>query len=467
MDVNIQFLGAAKSVTGSKYLLDISGKKIMVDCGLFQGLKQLRLRNWNDFPIPPKEVEVIIITHAHIDHIGYLPRMVNGGFHGRIICTQATEDLMKIMLLDAAKLQEEEARFALKRGYSKHAKPEPLFTIDDAERVLTLVESYPMEKQIDIENSVTITFHNVGHILGAAFVEMDLRGTTQKKKIVFSGDVGRYDDPILYNPKAIPQADVVLVESTYGDRLNPMNKVAVDLAKIIHEAVDHDGVIVIPAFAVGRTQTLIYYFHQLMEAKAIPILPVYIDSPMAIRATDIYERNSAYHKIEVKKVHEEFMSIFDSSNIHFCNTAESSKALNDIKSPCIIISASGMLTGGRILHHLYHRLRNEQDTFLFAGFQAEGTRGRTILQGGKFVKLFGEQVPVNCHVREIHGLSAHADQSELLRWLDGLNVAPKKIFITHGEETVAMNFAATIRQKRGWDPIVPSYLQSFELFKGI
>ena len=467
MDVNIKFLGAAKSVTGSKYLLEINARKILVDCGLFQGLKELRLRNWDDFPIPPESVEVIIITHAHLDHIGYLPRMVNGGFHGRVICTQATEDLMKIMLMDAAKLQEEEARFAFKRGYSKHAKPEPLFTTEDAERVLTLVESYPMEKEIDVLNSVNVTFHNAGHILGAAFVEIDLQGTAHKRKIVFSGDLGRYDDPILYDPKVIPQADVLLVESTYGDRSNPVNKVAEDLTRIIHEAVDQNGLIVIPAFAVGRTQTLIYYFHQLMQAKAIPNLPVYIDSPMAIRATDIYERNNAYHKIEVKKAHGELISIFDSSNIHFCSTQESSKALNEIKSPSIIISASGMCTGGRILHHLYHRLRNEHDTILFAGFQAEGTRGRAILQGEKFVKLFGEQVPVNCHVREIHGLSAHADQSELLRWMGDLREAPKRTFITHGEEAVAVNFANIIKQKRGWDPTVPGYLESFELFKGI
>ncbi len=327
MDVKIRFLGAARSVTGSKYLLEISGKKILVDCGLFQGLKELRLRNWDQFPIPPEEVEAIIITHAHIDHIGYLPRMVKGGFHGRLICTRATEDLMQIMLKDAAKLQEEEARFALKRGYSKHLKPEPLFTIEDAARVLALVESYPMEERIEIANSIQVTFHNAGHILGAAFVEMDLQGTSQKKKIVFSGDVGRYDDPILYDPKLIPQADVLLVESTYGDRLNPVNKVSDDLTKIIREAVDQNGVIVIPAFAVGRTQTLIYYLHQLKQAKAIPDLPVYIDSPMAIRATDIYERNSPYHKIEVKRTNGDRVSIFDSSNIHFCNTQESSKAL--------------------------------------------------------------------------------------------------------------------------------------------
>ena len=327
MDVNIKFLGAAKSVTGSKYMLEIDAKKILVDCGLFQGLKELRLHNWDNFPIPPEEVELIIITHAHIDHIGYLPRMVNGGFHGRVICTHATEDLMKIMLTDAAKLQEEEAIFAFKRGYSKHAKPEPLFTTDDAERVLTLVESYPMEMQIDVMNSVKVTFHNAGHILGAAFVEMDLQGTANKKKIVFSGDLGRYNDPILYDPKAIQQADVLLVESTYGDRLNPMNKVAEDLAKIIHEAVDQNGAIVVPAFAVGRTQTLIYYFHQLMQAKAIPNLPVYIDSPMAIRATDIYERNSAYHKIEVKSTRRahQYFRLFEYSLLYYAGKFQSAQ----------------------------------------------------------------------------------------------------------------------------------------------
>jgi metallo-beta-lactamase family protein len=448
-------------------LLEIDQKKILVDCGLFQGLKELRLRNWEDLPIDPKEIELIIITHAHIDHTGYLPRIVKNGFHGKIICTQATEDLMKIMLKDAAKLQEEEAVFAFKRGYSKHSKPEPLFTSEDAEQVLTLVESYPPGKKVELSPVVSITFHNAGHILGAAIVEMNLIGASQKKKIVFSGDLGRYDDAIMRDPAAIEETDVLLVESTYGDRQNPMEMVEEDLTTLANEAYRHDGVIVIPAFAVGRTQSLIYYFHKLMQAKAIPELPIYIDSPMAINATGIYERWSAYHKIEVTKTPEAPISIFDSPNIHFCNTRESSKALNSIKNPCVIISASGMCTGGRILHHLYHRLGRENDTFLFAGYQAEGTRGRTIVEGGKVVKVFGEQVPVKCHVRQLHGLSAHADQTELLKWLGHFRKAPKLTFIVHGEEKTATDFSKIIGERLQWRTRVPAYLESVELFSGI
>jgi metallo-beta-lactamase family protein len=339
---------------------------------------------------------------------------VKDGFNGKIICTNASEDLMKIMLLDAAKLQEEEALFAFKQGYSKHSKPEPLFTTDDAKSVLTMVESYPYEREINLLPNVSAIFHNAGHILGSAFVEVKLKGENQEKKIVFSGDLGGYDDPIMYEPSAMAEADILLIESTYGNRINPKDSVEKDLEHIVNEAYQHNGAIIVPAFAVGRTQSLIYYFNKLMTSGAIPTLSVYVDSPMAINVTDLYERHSSMHKIKVKKEQNKLISIFDAPNIHFCNTSESSKALNEMKKPCIIISASGMATGGRILHHLFHRLRRENDTVLFAGFQAAGSRGRRILEGEKSVRIFGEDVPVNCHVREIQGLSAHADQSELM-----------------------------------------------------
>lgn len=467
MNVSVKFLGAAKSVTGSKYLLKFDSTKILVDCGLFQGLKELRLRNWDTFPGDPSAIQQIVITHAHIDHLGYLPRMVRSGFSGRIICTHATHDLMEIMLRDAAKLQEEEAQFASNRGYSKHLHPEPLFDLEDAENVLSLVKSYPMEEAIEVIPNVTVTYHNAGHILGAAWIEMNLKGTRESKRIVFSGDLGRYNDPIMYDPKDCYQADVLFIESTYGDRLNPMDKVQEELVRITLEAIRNNGVILVPAFAVGRTQSLIWYFHQLMKEKLIPNLPIYIDSPMAISATDIYERNSSYHKIEVKKKDGDLISIFDSPNIHFCNTVESSKALNNINTPCLIISASGMCTGGRILHHLYHRLRKPCDTILFAGYQAEGTRGKSILQGNPSITIFGEEVPVNCHVREVNGLSAHADQSELLHWVSRFGKKPKRLFIIHGEEKAAMKFADLIREKMGWESEVPDYLESTELFSSI
>lgn len=466
MKVRLKFLGAARSVTGSKYLLEVDNKKVLIDCGLFQGQKELRLRNWDRLPIDPKTIDLVVITHAHIDHIGYLPRLVKDGFHGRIICTHASEDLMRIMLKDAAKLQEEEALFAYKRGYSKHDKPEPLFTEEDAERVFELVDSIRFEKEVKLFPNLSLVYHNAGHILGSAIVELMLEGSVTKKKIVFSGDLGRNDDPIMHPPKAITQADILLIESTYGDRLNPIDKVEEDLAKIINEANDRNGVIIVPAFAVGRTQLMIYYFHMLMEKKAIPTLPIYIDSPMAISVTDLYERHSNEHKIKVSHIDGKLISIFDDPHVHFCNSTESSKALNDIKKPCIIISASGMATGGRVLHHLYHRLQRENDTVLFAGFQAEGSRGRRLLEGEPTIKIFGEDVPVRCQVRVINGLSAHADQTELLQWLGNFKESPKMTFITHGEIESATTFSKKI-EEMGWKPIIPEYLESFELFDGI
>lgn len=467
MDVKIKFLGAAQSVTGSKYLVDVDNKKILVDCGMFQGQKELRMRNWSPLPIDPKEIDIVLITHAHIDHIGYLPRLVKGGYKGKIICTAATQDLMSIMLLDAAKLQEEEAVFALKRGYSKHEKPEPLFDELDAKAVLPLTMRQPMKKDFFVLPDVTASFHNSGHILGAAFIQLHLKGKSQTKTITFSGDLGRYEDPILYEPDPLPPTDILLVESTYGDRLNPMVDVEGQLCSVVDEACANGGALVIPAFALGRTQSLIYYLIALMKVKKISTLPIYIDSPMAINVTNLYERHSELHKIPVTKEHNDLISIFDSPNIQYCNTRESSQALNGIKKPIIIISASGMATGGRILHHLSHRLPNENDTVLFAGYQAEGSRGRKILEGEDTVRIFGKDIPVRCHVREVHGLSAHADQSELMRWISTLQQTPKQVFITHGELESATTFSKLIQEKLGWNVTIPKYLEEVELFKGI
>ncbi len=467
MDVAIKFLGAARSVTGSKYLLEIDDKKILVDCGMFQGQKELRLRNWDKLPLDPQDIDIVVITHAHIDHTGYLPRLVKDGFSGKIICSAATEDLMQIMLLDAGKLQEEEVLFAFKHGYSKHSNPEPLFNTDDARLVMHLVEGHPFKKEIRLLPNVSITFHNAGHILGAAIVEMKLKGSTQEKKIVFSGDIGRYNDPIMYDPEAINDADILLTESTYGDRINPMTDVDDQLAKTVNETYNHNGVVVIPAFAVGRSQLLIFYLQKLIEAKKIPLLPIFLDSPMAISVTNLYEKHAEAHKIKVTKSRDELISLFDASNIHFCNSRESSKALNEMKNPGIIISASGMATGGRVLHHLYHRLPHEYDTVLLAGYQAEGSRGRRILEGEKSIRIFGQEVSVRCQVREVHGLSAHADQTELLRWLRNFKKAPKTTYIVHGEIESATAFSKAIQEKLGWNTVIPEYLERVNLFSGI
>lgn len=466
MDVRIKFLGAVKSVTGSKYLLEIDDKRILVDCGLFQGQKELRLRNWSKLPIDPNEIDIVVITHAHIDHTGYLPRLVKDGFGGKILCTHATKDLMEILLLDAGKLQEEEAQFAFKRGYSRHSKPEPLFNADDARKVLAMIEGNPINSKIQIAENITIAFKNAGHILGAALVEMYLKGEKQQKKLVFSGDLGREEDPIMLPPAQIRQADILLVESTYGDRVNPMDDVERDLAAAINDSYNRGGMVIMPAFAVGRTQNLIYSLNKLMTSDKIPNLPIFIDSPMAISVTDLYEKHSKNHKLKVEHVNGALVSEFDTPNIHFCNSPESSKELNDRKDSGIIISASGMCTGGRILHHLYHRLPNEKDMILFVGFQAEGTRGRDILEGASSVRIFGIDVPIKCNVREIHGLSAHADQMELMKWISHFESSPKMTFITHGELSAASVLQNKI-QALGWNCFIPDYLESFELFKSI
>ena len=467
MNVRLKFLGAAQTVTGSKYLLEFDTVKIMIDAGLFQGVKELRLRNWDKLPVDPKDIDYLLLTHAHIDHVGYLPRLVKDGYKGRIICTHATADLTKIMLKDAAKLQEEEAIFAFKRGYSKHSKPEPLFTTVDAEQAMSLLQGQPMNTSINIFKDVSVRFLNTGHILGSSSIEMTIKGENQTKKIVFSGDIGRYNDVIMNEPESVEEADILLVESTYGDRVNPLVKVEEKLTEIVNEAVAHEGAVIIPAFAVGRTQTLIYYFNKLMNEGAIPTLPIYIDSPMAINVTNLYERHHGIHKIKVEHRGDDLISIFDSPNIHFCQTRESSQALNSIRKSCIIISASGMCTGGRILHHMTHRLPREHDTFLFAGYQAVGTRGRDLLEGEKTIRIFGEEVPVRCRVRKVNGLSAHADQTELLRWLEGFKKAPKQTFITHGEPETAQAFAKIVTEKFGWNTTVPEYLESVRLFEGI
>lgn len=467
MDVVLKFLGGAQTVTGSKYLLEVDRKKILMDCGLFQGKKELRLRNWYPLPVAAEQIDFVLITHGHIDHIGFLPRLIKEGFRGRILCTDATRDLMKIMLLDAAKLQEEEALFAFKQGYSKHSKPEPLFTEQDAKRVLDFVEGFSLQKEISFAPGLALKFHYAGHILGAASIELTVSGSTQTKKIVFSGDLGRYNDPVMHEPAALTKADVLIVESTYGGRSNPVEEVEKNVSRVVHESITRNGALVIPAFALGRTQTLLYYLHKLQEENKIPSLPTYIDSPMAIKVTDLYESHASYHRIPVARARGQLISLFDSPNMHFCQTVESSKAINDIKKPIIVISASGMSTGGRILHHLFHRLPRREDTVLFVGYQAEGTRGRDLLEGAKTIRMFGQQVSVQCQVREVSGLSAHADQPELLRWMSSIQDSPKLTFITHGEPESAKALQKEITARFGWRTYVPYYLESFELFQGI
>jgi metallo-beta-lactamase family protein len=466
MDVRVKFLGGASTVTGSKYLLEVNEKKILIDCGLYQGLKELRLRNWDDFPIHPQEIDIVIITHAHIDHTGYLPRLVKLGFGGKVYCTRPTMDLMAILLKDSAKLQEEEAEYARKKGYSRHQNPQALYTSDDVETVLPMLEPCDMNKQIEIADGINISFLYSGHILGASSVYMELKGNNQNKTLLFSGDIGRYTDPIFYPPFTPKQADIVFLESTYGDRVNPDEEVEKDFADAINDAHASGGCVLIPAFAVGRTQEVLYYIKKLRDENRIPKMSVYVDSPMAINATRLYVHYPDCHKLSLEELqHEETFLKFN--GLHYCKTQESSTELNDIRSNAIIISASGMLAGGRILHHLFHRLPRENDTLIFVGFQAEGTRGRHILEGAESIKIFGQEVPVKCKRRIINGLSAHADRDELMQWARKIKDSPKMTFLVHGEKQSAESLAEHLKNELGWQCYVPEYLESFKLFNSI
>lgn len=466
MNVRARFLGAAGSVTGSRHYLEIDNFKLLVDCGLFQGLKELRLLNWEPFPVDPSKIDAIVITHAHIDHTGYLPKLVKEGFEGPIYCTEATMELMKIMLLDSAKLQEEEAKWAKKKGYSRHEDPRALYNSEDVEKVFPLIRMTTYEGELNIHPKIAVKFRNAGHILGAASVELTLHGKRQTKKIVFSGDLGRNEDPMLYPPEPVTAADILFVESTYGDRENPINHPMDEFAKVINRAMERGGCLLIPAFSVGRTQLLMYYMKNLIEKELIPDLPVYVDSPMAISVTQLHKEFFDYHKLDHFDLSNHH-SVFDFKNIQYRRSQEESIQLNYVKKDAIIISASGMCTGGRIIHHLYNRLQNENDTVLFVGYQAEGTRGRRILDGEEQIKMFGYEIPVVCHVEKIEGLSAHADRTELLAWLEKFEHHPKNMFIVHGEPKVSKSFAKTIKGDFSWNVTVPQYKETIELFRGI
>jgi metallo-beta-lactamase family protein len=465
MDVRVKFLGGAESVTGSRYLIEVGDFKFLFDCGLFQGLKELRLRNWDEFPIDPALIDCVVISHAHIDHTGYLPKLVKEGFTGPIYCTHPTADLIEILLLDSAKLQEEEARFAKRKGYSRHEDPKPLYTEEDAKSVFPLLKSYKYNEKIKIHDWVEIVYRDAGHLLGSAITEVFIQGDREQKKIVFSGDLGRYQQEMLFPPTTIEQADVLFIESTYGNKDNTFDDPADDFVRIANETFARGGVLLIPAFAVGRTQSILYYLRKLMKEDQIPDVPVYIDSPMAISSTYLFFKHPEFYKptLNLREITREV----ETNMLVFVRSTEHSKALNEITRKAIIISSSGMMTGGRILHHMYHRLKHEQDTILVAGYQAEGTRGRRLLDGEKTIRIFGEEVSVKCKVEYITSMSGHADQGELFKWMEGFKSKPKITFTVHGEGKDLEAYAQSIRTKMGWNVVVPKYKETVMLFKGI
>ena len=457
--MKLNFLGAAGTVTGSLHLVEANGTRLLLDCGLYQGQKDLRVRNWGARVPDVQSIDAIVLSHAHLDHSGYLPLVVRQGFRGPIHCTQATKDLLAVVLLDAAHLQEEEAERANRHQYSKHHPALPLYTVPDAELALTLVMPHPYEIPFSVAGGATVTLRRAGHILGSATVELNPRGGP---RLVYSGDLGRYAHAILADPAPVPAADVLLLESTYGNRTHP-GGAEQELAQIVQEADRRGGTVLIPAFAVDRTQDLLWMLHTLERAGTIPALPVYCDSPMATEVTDIYRRHLEDCDADLAASLKAGDRPFSTRNLHIVRTVADSRRINDVRGAAIIISSSGMATGGRILHHLALRLPDPGTTVLLVGYQAPGTRGRALQEGAREIRIFGEPVPVRARVAEIGGLSAHADRDELLRWLGGFRAAPRMTYLVHGEPEAANALAAAIQGRLGWNVSVATEGQQVDL----
>lgn len=446
MSTEIHFLGGTSTVTGSKYLISHNGKKILIDCGLFQGLKSLRLKNWEDFPIAPSEIDAVLLTHAHIDHSGYIPKLVKNGFRGKIYSTFATQEVCNILIPDCGYLMEEEAEYLNKTSRSKHKPALPLFTFKDAEESLESFYPLPFNNPHTLAPGISFEFRYAGHILGAASIVL----TLDKKKIAFTGDVGRFEDPIFNNPELLPQVDYLITESTYGNRLHKPTSVLDDLEVIVNETFQRNGVVVIPAFAVGRAQSIMHFLSVLREQRRIPEMPMYLNSPMATDFSVLFNKYKSLHKLSEK-------DCFAISKVmQVVRTPDESKAINERKGPFVIISASGMLTGGRVLHHLKAFLPFPQNTILLSGFQSAGTRGEALQNGAPEIKIHGTYWPVKAQVKTLDNISAHADYNELIKWFKTAGVQPKKVFITHGEPSAADEFRRRLTETFSWNCHVPA-----------
>jgi metallo-beta-lactamase family protein len=462
----ITFWGAVRTVTGSKYLLETGRAAVLIDCGIFQGLKELRQRNWQDPPFNVRSLNAVLLTHAHIDHSGYLPRLVRHGFRGPIYCSRGTADLLKILLPDAARLQEEEADYRNRHKLTKHSPALPLYTEEDARTALKLVSPLGNTGDaLEVAPGIIAEFRIAGHILGSStvLVRLENPANSGQVRVLFSGDLGRYNQPIIRDPEPPPACDYLLIESTYGDRAHDPEPPKESLARVINEAVTRNGPVLIPAFAVGRTQEILYLIRELEDEKRIPVLPVCVDSPMAAAATTAYgarkeEQDEDYAAVLAKAQHP-----LRTHAMMTCSSKQESKQMNDAKGARVIISASGMMTGGRVLHHALRMAPDKDATVVFVGYQAEGTLGRRILNREDEVKILGQWVPVRCNVEKIGGFSAHADWEEVLRWMADLGSPPRRTFVTHGELGSANAMAEHIREKFGWTVEVPDYGEEFEL----
>lgn len=465
--MRLQFLGAQRQVTGSRYLLETAGKRILIDCGMFQERDYLD-RNWEPSPVPPGTIAAILLTHAHIDHCGLIPRLVQQGFRGPIHATPATADLAELLLYDSAKIQAEDAAFKRKRHRKEGRRgkhPEvPLFTSREVRKAVPLFEETPYGEPVRVCDHVRAFFHDAGHILGSAILDLEVRENGATRRVVFSGDLGQWDKPILRDPTLVRQADFVILESTYGDRDHQKREdVENQLAEVISQTISGGGNVVIPTFAVERAQELMYHISRLAEAGRIPRVPVFLDSPMAADATDLFELHRECYDEEMWRRVGSGSRPLRFPGLSLVRSVEQSKAINELAEPAIIMAPSGMCTNGRIKHHLVHNITRPESTVLFTGFQVRGTLGRQILDGNPEVRIHGRLWPVRARIAEIHGMSGHADRSALMRWLSALSSPPKRLFLTHGEEQVSLALADHIRAVLGWEASVPRYQDVVDL----
>ena len=451
--INIKFLGAAGTVTGSKHLISAYGKNILIDCGLFQGLKELRLMNWEPLQFPANEIDVVLLTHGHLDHTGYLPRLVKAGFSGTIIGTSPTLQITEIILKDSAKIQEEDTSRANKFRYSKHHPALPLYDLDDVEETLPLFQSKPLNEWQSIDENIRYRFRYNGHIIGATFIEMEIRDKT----LIFSGDVGREIDPLLFPPEKPEKADLLFIEATYGDRLHPKIPIIDALQELINRCTDRNGTIIIPSFSVERTQLLMYLFWQLKKNGKMAKIPIYMDSPMSRNVLEVFHQNRDWHRLS----YEDYSEMCE--EIKFISTVNETLALAKDPRPKIIIAGSGMAAGGRVLTYFTKYLGDRSATIMMAGFQAEGTRGRALLEGAREIKLYGKYFPVRANIENIEGLSGHADQNGLIEWMGKLAHQPEKIFIIHAENEAAKGLQQKIKEAYNWDAEIPALNDHVEI----
>lgn len=459
--LNITFHGAAETVTGSKYLLETDDARVLIDCGLFQGLKELRLRNWADLPFRPQSVNAVVLTHAHIDHIGYLPRFVKTGFRGPIYCTPATEELCEILLYDSAGNQENDAEYANRKGFSKHRPALPLYEATDVGHTIKLLQGVSRDKWFNPAGSIWCRFHNAGHLLGSAMIEVEVRKPEKTLRVLFSGDVGRYGAPLYHDPEPPTACDYLICESTYGDREHAPQKILDQLCDVVQDSIRRGGVMLTASFAVGRAQQLIFLLRVLEKAGRIPRIPIYLDSPMAASATLVFNKYADEHDMTEDKSISPAEAL-KAPNVHIMRTVDESRRINSVQGPAVIIASNGMMTGGRILHHMKQRLPDARNTIVLGGYMAPGTRGRDILEGRDRIRIHGQDVPVRAQRASISAISGHADRSELLRWLSKLP-PPKRTFLTHGELSAANALAETLRTERQWDVVIPQQGAEFPL----